>query len=246
MKPRKFEIPYVPCNEEVNKQFIDFYSNRFDKVESVYAASYINDGLNTRAESKNFVTDFDEYIYLMSQIKEHFPIEILFQKNSTKELIEKYYKLGYKRFTINNDELAKQIKKEYKDIILTLSITRLLQHNDLFDLDLSYYDYIVLDYRYCRQISLLKELPKKYQYVLLVNSSCNYNNRSFCQLHWFNGETRCFKNKEKSSFIRPVDLVYFDDYIHHYKLQGREFFPNFIHRSITPYMRKKENYYDLE
>ena len=246
MKPRKFEVPYVPCNEEVNKQFINFYSNRFDEIESVYAPSYINDGLNTRAEDENVTTDFDKYIYLMSQIKEHFPMEILIQKNSTEDLIEKYYNFGYKRFTINNDDLAKQIKKEYKNIILTLSITRLLKHIDLFDLDLSCYDYIVLDYRYCRQISLLKELPKKYQYVLLVNSSCNYDDRSFCPLHWFEKQRKCIRLKEKSSFIRPVDLVYFDDYIHHYKLQGREFFPNFIHSTIAPFMRKKESYYDLE
>jgi len=250
---KKFEIPYMPINEETNKKFIDFFSKRKENIECIYTPSYIRDGINTRVEDGNFSHDFDEYLYLLNEVKKHFPIEILIQKNCSKEIIQKYYSLEFKRFTINDDTLAKQLKTKYDDIILTLSITRLLHHEDIFNLDLSCYDYIVLDYRYNRQISLLKELPKKYNYVLLVNSSCNYKDRTLCPLHWFDFKNYkdCKKLLKDSSKIYPLDLIYFDNYVHHYKLQGREYFSfenpdNFLRLEILSYLRNNIDFYDLK
>lgn len=231
---QKFEVPY---NFDISlvdrlvpyKEFVDF----------VYMASYYEDGENSRKDivlRGEAPSTWEEYIMHVNKIKENFDIGVLIQSGSTIELIDKYHDLGIKIFVLNDSELVIKAKEKYNDIRCILSITAVLSLDDIKNNDYSMYDEIVLFFNFCRQIQLLEELPKKYNYVLMVNSHCIYN-CDRCLSHWnLNADTieeyseKVFKiidgycsgvYREDRAYIQPNDLVYFDEYISNYKLVDR-------------------------
>ena len=231
---QKFEIPYNFDFALVDKllpykEFIDF----------VYMPSFYEDGGNSRKDlviKESVPYEWEEYLNHLSTIQNNFDVGILIQENCTLELIDKYYSLGVKIFVMNDDNLALMAKDKYADIRCILSITRILSLEDIQNNDYSMYDEIVLFFNFCRQVQLLKELPTKYKYVLIINSHCVYDcNRA--SKHWkLNADTiedyiskvnpliynYCGNiYREDRAFILPQDLIYFNDYIANYKLVDR-------------------------
>lgn len=230
---QKFEVPYN-FDLELIKQLLPYK----DHVDFIYMPSYYEDGANTR---KNLILDgsvpstWEEYVSHVNHIKENFNIGVLIQSDCDIELIDKYYNLGIKIFVINNNELVLQAKEKYNDIRFILSITSVLSLEDIKTNDYSMYDEIVLFFNFCRQVQLLKELPTKYKYVLILNSHCVYN-CDRCLTHWkLNANTLeeykekeialakdyCYIFREDRAFIQPQDLIYFNEYITNYKLVDR-------------------------
>lgn len=173
----------------------------------------------------------------------------------TKDIIEGYIdKYKENRFIINDDTIAKELKDKYQDNIhLTLSITRKLTYEDICTLDLSMYDNICLSFYFPHHLQLIKELPDKYKYICLCNSTC-LTNCPAPENHWFNlnnefSKICAFKrmnglkiNMKNSSFIRPEDLSLFEPYIEYFKLEGREFSSATIIDTVEAYINRKSTY----
>ena len=243
---RKFEIAFVPTKEKFISGYIKMFSKFKKDIECVYIPDYPED-IGT------YYFNNYEYMNQILHVKENFDIEILIHNDCNEEKIKTYYDNNIKRFMINNDELARKLKDKYKDIILTLSINRHLSHKELFELDLSCYDYIMLNCRYNRRLSLLKTLPKKYKYVLLLNSDCDYNGERDWQINKFNPKIfrNLFGDKDISSYLFPNDLKYFDKYVHHYILQGKERIndenkEDFFSTHMLGYFNREQSYYNLQ
>lgn len=240
---RQFEVPY-----NMDPNFINYFKERDDLLPYVscfYMAAWKEDCENTRYATTLFSSypkNYEEYVQRLKSLQTlNVPVNILMQKGASFELIEKYIDLGVKQFTINDDELAKQLKEKYQDEIeLTLSVTRSLTYIDLMENDYSMYDKIVLWVWFNRHLDILKQLPKQYSYTLLCNSRCVWN----CQWHdrhwWLKADDmlkysqkeqdvckHCYEESMKgdqnnNSSIPPKDLEFFDPYIDVFKLVDRQ------------------------
>lgn len=252
---QKFEIPY-----NFDFKLIDELTPYKDFVDFIYMPSFYADGGNSRKDlvlKENVPMNWDEYISHIEYIQNNnFNIGLLIQENCTIELIDKYYNLGIKIFVLNDNELTTEAKQKYDDIKCVLSITSVLSLDDIKNNDYSMYDEIVLFFNFCRQIQLLKELPKEYNYVLIPNSHCVYNcDRALA--HWkLNADTleeydikvdNIIKGycseiyREDRAFIQPHDLVYFNEYITNYKLVDRLMPTEDILYDIDRYTKQYEN-----
>ena len=180
---RKFEVPYNFDLELINElKKSDFREN----ISCVYLPCFYLDGGNSRKNlifEEKYPKNWEEYKKHLLKIKEVSYPMILFQEGTSFNTIKKYYSLGVRKFCLTDDRLAKEIKSNYADVEVILSITRCIKDSELQNSDLSMYDKIVLPFRYCRAIQLFEALPKDKKYILLVNSHCLYNcNR--CKAHW--------------------------------------------------------------
>lgn len=250
---QKFEVPY---NFDLNS--VDKLLPYKDHIDFVYMSSYYEDGNNSRYDlilRNDVPSTWDEYVTHVNKIKENFNIGVLIQNNCTMELIEKYYNLGIKIFVINDTDLVSNIKEKYNDIRCILSITSVLTLEDIQNNDYSMYDEIVLFFNFCRQVYLLKELPSKYKYVLILNSHCVYN-CDRCLEHWnLKADTieeyrekeleimkdHCDIFREDRAFIQPQDLIYFNDYITNYKILDRMMDSDDIIYEIDRYSKDYES-----
>ena len=149
-----------------------------------------------------------------------------------KETIEYYIKLGFNNFCVGSVEQAQIIKNINNEIIVVGSISMRLtlkeinnntEYEDLFD-------YIVLHFPFCRNLSEIKQLTNKYKYILLINAYCHVD----CDgsHHWnrlYMGEKSYCPGRLGGTFlkwsqgtrIRPMDLELFNPYISVFKLQDR-------------------------
>ena len=234
MNKKKFEVPYNFETEYLDK--ILELKEYFEYIKFIYMPAFDENYLqNTREEtiypsverSINY-KNWDNYLNIIKGFQSiGLDICILIQRNASLKLVEKYINLGIKYFVINDDQLAKTIKKKYKDIYLILSITRNLSYDDIFNEDLSMYDEIVLMFWFNRHLQYIKKLPTKYKYAILTNSECNYKCTVFKE-HWWNkirGEkfNKCPCNAKDTIKIYVDDLIYFDQYIESFKLTDRAF-----------------------
>lgn len=224
LKQQKNLIPYIkffylPCfsNEEAlcTRQDLYIFHNLFPKT-------------------------WEDYIKHIKKLQEIAPVAILMQRgNISLNTIEKYYSIGVRKFILSDERLAQILKKQYNNIIIILTLTRCLSFEDFFSLDLTMYDEIVLPFNFCRQLQLIEQLPKKYNYSILVNSVCYYK-CSQCQNHWFMKanseeefiekttkllESYChspyFTHNNERIKIEPSDLKYFEPYVQTFKLVDR-------------------------
>lgn len=251
---QKFEIPY-----NFDFKLIDELTPYKDFVDFIYMPSYYADGGNSRKDlilKQSVPSTWEEYLEHLSYIQAHFNVGILIQENCTIELIDKYYDLGVRIFVLNDNDLTIAAKQQYPDIRCILSITSVLSANDIKNNDYSMYDEIVLFFNFCRQIQLLKELPKEYKYVLIPNSHCVYN-CDRASAHWkLNANTieeydikvnNIIKGycseiyREDRAFIQPQDIVYFNKYITNYKLVDRLMSTQDIIYDINRYTKQYEN-----
>ena len=267
----KFEVPY-----NFSKDFIEKILERkdlFEYIDSFYVAAWKEDCENTRL-GLTFMDDypktFEEYTERIRELQSlGFPICILAQKNASIEVIEKYINLGIHAFTINDDNLATEIKSKYPDVRLNLSITRALSLSDIQNGDFSMYDRIVLFHWFCRHLDMLERLPDRYKYVMVCNSKCYYDCR-WHDAHWFlkantlneysDGEQeickKCYSimsnDMQKTSLIEPENLDFFDPYVTAYKLTDRGDFTERVLDNLNAYanrMRgcvKERKYYNID
>lgn len=245
----KFEVPY---NFDIN--LIEKLLPYKEHIDFVYMSSFYEDGNNSRQEvllRNNVPLTWNEYVEHVNEIQKYFNIGVLIQNDCTMELIEKYYSIGIKIFILNDSDLVLKVKEKYDDIKCILSITSVLSLEDIKNNDYSMYDEIVLFFNFCRQVQLLKELPTKYKYVLILNSHCVYN-CDRCLTHWALREDTLEKYKEKEleimkdhcdifredrAFIQPQDLVYFNEYITNYKILDRLMYSDDIIYEIDRYSK---------
>ncbi len=265
------EVPYNFESDYIGKlcEKMDCFSH----IKCIYMPTWKDDGFNTRSYitlNPGYPKSYDEYVLRIRMIQSlGLEVCILAQKNVTLAIIDKYYALGVRYFTLNNDGLASILKEKYDDIHLTLSITRVLTLGDICSEanDYSMYDNIVLYYWFNRHLSELKTLPKKYKYTLLANCGCYYGCK-WCQAHWFaKGDTleEYLKNIEPAlkqcspyrndmrnlANVEPENLHYFDPYVDSYKLIDREWETDRILDELQRYVERNpviprdEDYYNL-
>lgn len=252
----KFELPY---NFNYDGKYFD-YLHEIDTsyIESIYLPIYSkkNDFVNTRENLIYFPSSQEEYDSHIKKLQEEkIPLTFLIQRFLNKDIIEDYInKYNEKRFIINDDTIAKELKNKYQDNIhLTLSITRKLTYEDICRLDLSMYDNICLLFYFPHHLQVIRNLPNKYKYICLCNSTC-LTNCPHPENHWFNLDNTFSRtcivkrmsglkiNMKNSSFIRPEDLYLFEPYIETFKLEGREFPSATIIDTVESYINRKSNY----
>ena len=250
MKSYQFEIPY-----NFDPMLIELLA-MFDPMGTMYNCIYVCPYPQDYAATPRndmFVNNIDkmsriEYVQQMEMINQRFPgkLQLLLQ-NPNKLMDEKYlnfyHKIGFNKFCVNSFEQASLIKSLFPTAEVIGSITL---HADKAMLDAhpefkKVFSGFVLDFRFCRELETIKQLPKDYRYVLLTNAYCNCN----CDgtHHWFKEpgkENYCpglmwDTGWDKSTRIRPMDLHIFEPYISVFKLQDRGWPTQDIIRDVILY-----------
>lgn len=259
-----FEIPY-----NFDQQLIDvlyILDSTGETYHSIYippyykdydsAKKYYNHPETKENKIKSQCIKRKEYEEHIKYINQFFPnkIMLLLQQNTiilNQYFINYYLKLGITKFCVGSIEQAKIIKQLCPQAEITGSITMKIsfddiQHNKEME---QYIDNIVLWFPYNRNIDLIKKLPQKYKYILLVNCGCSIH----CDgtSHWFADleyekqiQKYCPKENKEHNWqdvikIRPMDLHMFTPYISYFKFQGREYDTSRIIKDICIY---SENY----
>ena len=195
----------------------------------------------------------DEYESHINYIKQYYPdkLMLLLQQNKVCidiELLNYYINLGFKKFCVGNIKQPNIIRNILPDSEIIGSISMKIMPNDLLEQKYEVFDGFVLWFPYNRKLSIIKQLPKKYKYILLVNCDCNIN----CDgtHHWFAtreeefNNTRCpndnpsLNNWFNKIRIQPYDLPIFEPYITYFKLQGREFNTEYLINDIKKYSKQ--------
>ena len=245
---RQFEIPY-----NFDKHLIKLLHNIDPSGESyhcIYMSPHINDyhaakrfTRNTLFNNKSMVElqnfTFEHYLEHVNNIINVFgknKLMLLLQQNEycmETSILIKYINLGFSKFCVGSIEQAKAIKQLMPNAEITGSITMKIMPNMLIsNPEYSIFNNFVLWFPYNRNLNLIQQLPKDYNYILLVNCSCNKNCNG--TQHWLaktqeEEDTIICPNKnnkisiQDTILIPPGDLQLFDNYITYYKLQGREY-----------------------
>lgn len=242
----KFELPF---NLNKDGKYFDYLRENRDKlkyVDCVYMPTFERKH-NTR--EKCFRSSIEEitYVSCINRLKTFgVNINILIQKDATLELVEKYInRYNIKDFTINDDELAKEIKEKYPDVKLRLSITRKVTVEELNTKDFSMYDIICLFFWYNKFPEIVNQLPNKYKYMIICNTHCLYDCK-WCNRHWFEGIPggNCFQERalhpEHQAYVKPEDLKLFEN-IEVFKLEGRELSSRIIFNEFNRYTKSQPN-----
>lgn len=233
-----FEIPY-----NFDKQLIDFLCiYKSINIHCIYCAPfrahyksakyyYENIPLNTPRN----LHEYEDHIFY---INKYFPnkLMLLLQQNDillSEELLNYYISLGFTKFCVGSIEQANMIRQKSKDYEIIGSITTKINNQKLLQNNYSSFNGFVLWFPFNRDIEAIKQLPKNFYYILLVNCGCS----RLCDgtQHWLaitksqedQARNNCPKKKNnsfKDNIIIPnCDLQFFEPYIKYYKLQGREF-----------------------
>ena len=251
-KKRQFEIPY-----NFDKKLIDGLI-ALDLIDSenikyIYIAPFIEDYVGVERYDPNGANSFtrEEYVEHIAYIRQFFngKMQLLLQKKDKimpLETLKWYIDLGFCAFCCGNIEQAKIIKKynpELKTIgSIVMHITReTLIKNPEYAI---FFDEMVLDFSFGKDIEKIKLMPDNMQYMILINSLCNTKCKG--DHHWFHkdgdGPIVCpgkitdeGMNFFQSCLIRPMDLIFFDPYISTYKIQDRSWVTSEILRDIVLY-----------
>lgn len=260
---RTFEIPY-----NFDKQLINFLAD-FNPSGELYHSIYMPPYHEDYHAAKKFYThpggeDMEnqqimsrqEYESHINHIKHYFPTKImlLLQQNNMCidiDLLYYYIDLGFTKFCVGNVEQAEVIRNILPNSEIIGSITMKIMPQDLYNERYEVFDGFVLWFPYNRKLSVVKSLPLKYKYTLLVNCDCNI----YCSgtHHWFASKeyeqnVQCPNMTEKNGWmnqirIEPYDLPIFEPYISHFKLQGREFTTDYLINDIKRYLKKYSTKY---
>ena len=167
------------------------------------------------------------------------------EKNMPKNIVQEYIKLGFTKFCVGNIEQGLIIKDIFPEAEIVGSITMHTTKEDIENNLKLYKDIftsLVLDFSYCKNINKIKELPKEFKYIMLVNSLCNINCTG--DAHWAQkdgiypecpGILPMLHDFNLSCLIRPMDLHFFDSYIFAYKIQDRGWPTQQIVRDLVLY-----------
>ena len=265
-----FDLPY-----NFDKDLIEFYRIFFKKGEQMVHSIYFPPIRDDYIGAKNFTKIIpyvigekpvplnvgvydtipsreDTYFSHINLINQYFPDKGCLLLQSTYELMDKYtlkkyIEHGIKKFCVGSVKQAKIIKKILPEAEITGSITMKIMPEDLKNKEL-YKDFnnFVLWFPYNKNFELLAQLPKDFNYSLLVNCTCS---KECSGDHWLVDSLEkemyrcktCPTKKENynidqdSIYIRPADLRYYDDYISFYKFQGREHSTPLIISDIAKY-----------
>lgn len=254
-----FEIPYNFDKKLIDGlQLIDPSANLY---HSIYIPPYYRDYISAKYYYNHPIgkdmkilhsLSREEYISHIDYIKNIYPNKLMLLLQQTdfilnKNFIQYYINLGFTKFCVGSIKQAKLIKDLLPSAEITGSITMKLSYNDFVtNLDLKkYFDNFVLWFPYNRDFQLIRQLPKHFNYVLLVNCNCSIH--CLGSNHWFANKDyeehitlHCPKihfNHEWSDLIkiRPMDLDLFTSNITYFKLQGREYNTEDILKDICVY-----------
>lgn len=235
---KSFEIPYNFDFELIN--FLKKYP--LLDIYSIYVAPFREHYLSAKSYYGNIPLtsprDIEIYKAHLNYINQYFPnkIMLLLQQNNQildNQLLKFYINLGISKFCVGSLEQGKNIKKILPNAELTGSITMKINKEMLLNKDFNIFQGFVLWFPYNRNICALREMPTQFDYSLLVNCTC-HKTCSGTQ-HWL-AQTKNIEQKqtllcpqrkdpsfENSIFIPNYDLIFFNEYISHIKLQGREY-----------------------
>ena len=257
---KSFEIPY-----NFDKNLIDYLVQK-DSNGNLYYSIYMPPYIQDYCPAKKFYQgqegitgetqqnlSREQYESHISYIKQYFPdkLMLLLQQNNmcmSKELLKYYIDLGFTKFCAGSIQQAQLIRELFPSAEIVASITMKVSPTDLLNKEFEIFDGIVLWFPYNRKLSVIKTLPKKYKYILLVNCDCNI----YCDgtYHWFaskeeeenlicpNYTDNNWANKMR---IYPWDLPIFEPYIDYYKLQGRDFPTYYLIQDIEKYSKEYNN-----
>ena len=263
MKP--FEIPYNFDTKLIDALYILQPSG--DSYHCIYMPPYYEDYeaashyLTHTLYDQNMATIQREltrkgYIEHVQYINKIFPHKQMLLLQRQDQIMDKttlrfYLGLGFTKFCVGTIEQAKIIKsislnfEVIGSISMKITKEKLNKNPDYF----KYFDGFVLFFPFNRNLNKIKNLPKNFKYVLLVNCDCNI--RCPGEQHWFAskeneliGNVNCPNDFYTNNIadwseiirIRPMDLPIFDDYISYYKIRGREFPTSTIFMTLCTYM----------
>lgn len=247
---RKFEIPY-----NFDPNYIDTLVSCGlvkDNIKYIYVAPFVEDYITVvRDECYPFSTlTREEYVNHINKIKSVFSgkMQLLLQKKDKlmdEKTLKWYIDLGFTSFCCGSKEQARIIKNYDKNLTIIGSILMHITRDMLYanpDYK-NFFDALVLDFSYGRNLQKIKLLPEGFDYIILINSYCN----SKCDgdHHWYVknvGENVMCPGRlcetgdfDRTVLIRPMDLHYFDPYISVYKIQDRSWSTEEIIRDIILY-----------
>lgn len=233
---RRFELPY-----NFDKNLILGYQLLgidIDKIDCIYVPPFIKDYqtiLRNGGEDTYTLLTHEEYLDHIQYINSIFPgkLQLLLQKtkkedNMPASLIKKYLDLGFHNFCVANIEQAKIIKEIDPSVKIVGSIAMHTTYDKImsnFEMYKNYFDSFVLDFSYNKNLAKIKQLPREFEYMILVNSRCNIH----CDgdRHWWHWDNyKCpgvypTIPYGESCLIRPTDLYIFEPYIKVFKVQDR-------------------------
>ena len=241
---RRFEFPY-----NFDKKLISILSTLDPlgkTIDCIYVPPFPKDyqTILRNGEQAAFLDSLErkEYEEHIAFINSHFPgkIQILLQKPDIilpSGKIQYYINLGVQKYCVGSIEQAKIIKDIDKNLNVIGSISMQINKTKILDNFKEYNKYFngfVLPFKASKTLNDLKNYPKNFYYILLINAYCNINCTG--KNHWYfdyksdtnikcpgilTGNNNSSINWDKSARIRPMDLGFFDPYIYVYKLQDR-------------------------
>lgn len=263
---RQFEIPYNFDKNLVT--ILSLLNTAADNIYCFYCPAFKEDYTPVyREKVSSQIIELQTrktYEQHVQYINEKFPnkIQLLLQRADLlmpEEKIQYYTTLGINKFCVSSLDQARLIKQINPSAEIVLSILARFEEKDIIShLDYKeYFNGIVLWFPFNRDLNRIKQLPKDFFYILIVNGECSI----LCDgiHHWSSkdptGESIiCTRDKNPKSFktqitMRPQDLLLFDDYIKIYKLQDRSWPTYKIIQDFMIYNKDNWNreflYYDM-
>lgn len=247
--PYNFDIEYLKLLDKL--ELLDKY------IDFIYTSPYIDDYKTVVRGSSYFANELsrDEYEFHMNQMKKyaHGKMQLLLQNRNyimPVDLLQYYINLGFTAFCCGSPQQAKLIKEYDSSLTTIASIVLHADKEKLISPDWDCFDYVVLDFKFGRDLERIKNLPKR-KYMILANSFCNVA----CDgdRHWFlnsiNDYVQCPgkytanpKDFKDCILIRPMDLKFFNNYISVYKIQDRAWTTERLIRDIILYTTNFECY----
>lgn len=240
---RKFELPYNFDKNLIN--ILSILDPIGQTIDCIYVPPFLEDyqTILRTGEQAHFLasmtrTNYEDHINFINSI---FPnkIQLLLQKNNiilSCDKLKYYRNLGIKNYCVGSVEQGKIIKEFDSSLKVVGSITLQINANKIqenYSEYINIFDSFVLPFKFSRNLNNFQNLPKGFNYILLINAYCNINctgkkhwdfdykdsNGIVCPGILNNNSNSILWNK--SARIRPMDLGFFDPYISIYKLQDR-------------------------
>ena len=253
---RQFEIPYNFDPKLIAGLNILQFDER--AISCIYLPPYEFDYPSIR--KNDIMPNEKEHLSQIEMIQKQFPgkIQLLLQQPNddylmTGDLLNKYLKLGIKKFCVGSLNQAKEIKNIFPEAEIIGSISMHMTKENIENNKneyLEYFNSFVLDFSYNKDIEKIKNLPNYYKYILIINSECDV--RCNGNFHWFESEYQNFlcpfqddktRTLETISLIPPFNLNLYDEYIYAYKIVERGSYTKDILRDLMLYTTNFKLYF---